>query len=442
MKTPLDRLGLRLNVCGIARAFLVVAWLPGSVGGATFEETLSGGSNAERVALAKTYEATGREADAVKAARLFHAAAAAGDAEAQCGMARLYGEGRGVKPRPEKAYVWVLAAARQGHAEAQNLLGVYLSTGAGVKPDARAAADWFRKSAFQGNAKAQFNLGACYEAGDGVERDPAQAVQWYRQSAEKGCAPAQFRMGSCYEKGLGVRRDLAQAATWYARAAAAGDVDGQFAYGRCLERGLGTAQQMPEALAWYRKAAAQGDERARQRILFLEFDESVVEKTAKGRLGFAGLRLGMPIQTAAVVLERALRRAGDDTMLFVSRIGAAARVVSGEAVEIRADADGNVAFLYLERNTLTKLLGLRSPSRAQIVAAVAQAAGLDAAKAVKTRQRIALHGRNVGEQELDVFVDGAGDELVCFGAYAGRALPKGTDVRYRPLGSILLRKSE
>ena len=442
MKALRDRDGLWAGARRIACVVVVVAAGAKGAAGGAFDETLAGGSNAERIALAKTYEATGREADAARAARLFYAAAAEGDAEAQYGMSRLYGEGRGLRKRPDKAYVWALAAARQGHAEAQNLLGVYLSTGAGVQPDARAAAAWFRKAAFQGNRKAQFNLGACFEAGDGVPHDPAQAVQWYRKAAENGCAPAQFRMGVCHEKGIGARRDAAQAAVWYARAAAAGDVDAQFAFGRCLERGLGVAPQASEALAWYRKAAAQGDDRARQRVLFLEYEAPATEGAAEGRLGLAGLRLGMPIQTASIVLERALRRVGDDAMLFVTGTGAAARVGSAEDVEIHADAGGNVASIYLEREAAAKLLGLQNPSRAQIFAAAAKAAGLDPAGAVKARKRIEHRGRRLGEQEADVLVNPAGDELVCFASYAGRALPAEAGALYRPIGSLLLKKAE
>jgi TPR repeat protein len=442
MKALLERDGFlaaaRRGACGV----IVAASLQGAAAGSAFDEALAGGSNAERVALAKSYEAAGGEAAAVKAARLFHAAAAEGDAEAQYGMSRLYGEGRGVRARPDKAFVWALAAARQGHAEAQNLLGVYLSDGTGVKADARSAADWFRKAAFQGNVKAQFNLGACFEAGDGVERDAAQAVQWYRKAAESGCVPALFRMGVCCEMGIGLGRDAAQAATWYARAAAAGDIDGQFAFGRCLERGLGVAAQAAEALTWYRKAAAQGDDRARQRILFLEYEETAIASTADGRLGLAGLRLGMPIQTAAIVLERALRKIGADAMLFVAETGTAARVASGRDVEIRADADGNVTSIYLERGMAAKLLGLQNPSRVQILAAAAKAAGLDPADAVEDRRRIEHRGQSLGTQEIDVLGNPAGDSLVCFGSYAGLALPETVGARYRPIGSLLLQQAE
>ena len=75
-------------------------------------------------------------------------------------------------------------------------------------------------------------------------------------------------------------------------------------------------------------------------------------------------------------------------------------------------------------------------------AAAAKAAGLDPAGAVKARKRIEHRGRRLGEQEADVLVNPAGDELVCFASYAGLALPAEAGSLYRPIGSLLLKKAE
>lgn len=429
LRAGCSTLAARLVSIGIAAAAVQA-----KAAGDRFDELLAGGLPSERVALAKTYEASGTQEDAVKAARLYYAVAAAGDADAQCAMSRLYSEGRGLKARPEKAYVWALAAARQGHAEAQNLVGVYCSEGTGVARDARQAAAWFRKAAFGGNVKAQFNLGACFETGDGVPQDPAQAAQWYRKAAESGCAPAQFRMGVFHERGSGVARDVAKASEWYARGAESGDADAQFAYGRCLELGAGVARNAESALAWYRKAAAQGDDRARQRILHLE-------SAADSGPGLVGLSLGMPMQTAAIVLERALREAGVDAMLFVVGTGATARVVASGVVEMLADAEGGVASVFLDRDAAVKLFRLKHPARGEILAAAAEVWGFDPGQAVAKRSRLARQGRSLGTQDLDVIRKASGDELVCFGSYAAAAEAGGAEPLYRPVGSLLLQKT-
>ena len=58
-----------------------------------------------------------------------------GDAEAQCRLGIMYGEGQNVKRDNEQAFYWLKKSYEQGKVEAQCLLAMAYATGSGVERD-------------------------------------------------------------------------------------------------------------------------------------------------------------------------------------------------------------------------------------------------------------------------------------------------------------------
>ena len=151
--------------------------------------------------------------------------AEAGNADAQCTLGFLYGQGTGVAKDEKEAVKWFTKAAEQGNANAQCRLGVYYLAGHAVVKDEKEAVKWYTKSAEQGNVAAQYNLGTLYFSGQGVAKDEKEAVKWWTKSAEQGAAFAECRLGFYYLREAGVAKDEKEAVKWFTKAAERGNVD-------------------------------------------------------------------------------------------------------------------------------------------------------------------------------------------------------------------------
>lgn len=218
----------------------------------------------------------------------FRTAAEGGDARAAYRVGVCLLEGRGCKPDPEAALVWLLraadqrdvdaqvmvancylrgevgpvnlaaavhwlgVAARQGSAEAQFSLGDLYARGIGVTADRATAAAHWQDAATQGHARAQLNLALAFVRGEGVPKDMELALSWLEKSAANGYAKAEYNLGQLYLKGPSEWRNEDSARDYLRRAANRGFAPAQFAYGRLLQRA-----DHPDALNWLRKAAAQ-----------------------------------------------------------------------------------------------------------------------------------------------------------------------------------------
>src|SRR5262249_32865700 len=97
-----------------------------------------------------------------------------------------YLEGVGVARDHGAARRWAEAAAAQGNASAQCRLGQIHHNAWGTRRDAVEAARWFSLAAEQSDAEAQMMLGASYHLGLGVAKDQAQAFRWLTQAAGHG----------------------------------------------------------------------------------------------------------------------------------------------------------------------------------------------------------------------------------------------------------------
>ena len=80
--------------------------------------------------------------------------------------------------------------ANEGDADAQCYLGTMYGNGDGVPEDDEEAVRWYLKSANQGNAQAQCNLGNMYYNGDGVPKDAVRTYFWWNLAAAQGYADA------------------------------------------------------------------------------------------------------------------------------------------------------------------------------------------------------------------------------------------------------------
>jgi TPR repeat protein len=86
---------------------------------------------------------------------LWLAAASAGNAEAQYGVACCYLEGRGCETDAGSAARYLASAAEQGHAAAAYRLGLCLLNGEGVEKDVEAGVNWLQRAAADGDGHAR-----------------------------------------------------------------------------------------------------------------------------------------------------------------------------------------------------------------------------------------------------------------------------------------------
>lgn len=425
----------------------------------SYEKILATGDAKECVALAKVYY-DGAEVtqDYEKAARLYHTAATEGNAEARYMMSLMYSEGTGVKERPDKAFAWAYSAANMGHVDAANLLGFYYSQGYGVARDEKLATLWFEKAAVKGSAKAQFNLGSsydlglgvppnpslavdwygkaasqgdprgqlalgnCFEIGKGVVRNKPLAVAWYKKAAEQDYTPAQLKLAKCYEKGIGVAIDPAAAASLYREASESGNPGALLEYGFCLELGKGVEKEETLAREMYTKAAEAGVALAKQRLAYLDWDDEAAASRAEGMkattLVFKGLYLGMPIQDAAITLEKRLREMGQDEMIFVQEENPIQVIRKDVNIEVIAKQEGLVDSIYLSNRAADRLFDTADSSNPEFIKTFVDAYDIKDAVQVIDNSPIFNGGKPVGSQKRFVYRHSSGYELSFYDSYA------------------------
>jgi hypothetical protein len=152
--------------------------------------------------------------DYAKAAQIYQALAAQGDAKAQYNLGLMYASGEGVAADQQQALKWFRQAAEQGLAEAQYRLGVIYFRNDIVPIDYEEAIQWYRRAAEQGHAQSQLNLGVIYFGGAVVPQDYTEAVRWYERAAAQGNTEAQYNLGNMYLRADGVPQDLARGHVW------------------------------------------------------------------------------------------------------------------------------------------------------------------------------------------------------------------------------------
>jgi TPR repeat protein len=81
---------------------------------------------------------------------------------------------------------WYRLAAAQVDANAQCKIGFMYGNGKGVPSNYPEAMRWYKMAAEQGNASALSNLGFMFDHGHGVEQDDARALMYYNKAAKRG----------------------------------------------------------------------------------------------------------------------------------------------------------------------------------------------------------------------------------------------------------------
>ena len=132
-------------------------------------------SAARRLGVAYARGELGLERDERRAAQLYKAAAAAGDAAAQHNLGLMYMSG-GKAP---KALKWFRAAAAQNHAPSVYNLATAYAFGTGVPRDADEASTLYRRAAMLGSADAAYALGR-------LETDLVAAREYFVVAARRG----------------------------------------------------------------------------------------------------------------------------------------------------------------------------------------------------------------------------------------------------------------
>lgn len=123
-----------------------------------------------------------RRGDYATALRLWRAAAAKGDADAQFNLGQAYKLGGGVAVDLAEAEKWYRLAALQGHAAAEENYGLVL-----FENGKRAAAvPWLERAIGRGAPRAQYLLGVMLFNGDGVAKDWVRAYALMTRAAAGG----------------------------------------------------------------------------------------------------------------------------------------------------------------------------------------------------------------------------------------------------------------
>lgn len=176
--------------------------------------------------------------------------AQAGEAKAQCDLARAYYYGKGVTQDYTEAVKWFQQSADQGFVAAQCDLGTCYYHGHGIGKNLTKAAALYQEAAEAEDATAQCWLGICYEYGHGVKKNMDKAFALYLKSAEQGKDAAQWNLAVCYEYSKGTEQDWNRAAYWYQKAAEQRMADAQKQMATCYLKGLGVPVDKEKAEYW------------------------------------------------------------------------------------------------------------------------------------------------------------------------------------------------
>ncbi len=125
--------------------------------------------------------------DPAEAVAFLERAAAAGSAEAQFELAKVYERGTGVPPDPARALDLYQAAADQDYADAINDLGfLHYQGGLGLAPDPQKALELFERAADLRHPQAQFNFAALIDDGLIDRKGPADAAHYLYEALRSG----------------------------------------------------------------------------------------------------------------------------------------------------------------------------------------------------------------------------------------------------------------
>jgi TPR repeat protein len=163
-----------------------------------------------------------------------------GNPKAQGLVARMYGNGWGIKENPKKAYEFALKGAERDDPSALFVLGYLYETGGFVERNFDESIKWYEKSAKMGNDRADKALARIYDSErDASKRNTNKAFKWLLSSANKGDAYSQRRLAIYYLYILeDDRKDFNEAVKWFLAAIDNGDVSSNILLGKAYQLGL------------------------------------------------------------------------------------------------------------------------------------------------------------------------------------------------------------
>jgi hypothetical protein len=275
---------------------------------AALEAAMLRGSVAAAVVMGRLHErGEGVPRDPLSARRAYQIAAAAGEVDAQLGLARLARSGAlpdvgaedadrmartaltsligaigagecdalatigfayrsgDVAPRDEAlAIAWLEAAAGVGHPAAAEAVAIAYRNGEGVPVDHPRAMRFYAIAAAAGRPRALYDLGAALARGDGAPRDREAGRAYLERAAAAGRVDALRILASAYRGEFGDAPEPDRALRYLEAIAGRSDADGEMlvALGRALLEGAGTAVDPLRAAALFERAALRGSAQA------------------------------------------------------------------------------------------------------------------------------------------------------------------------------------
>lgn len=173
------------------------------------------------------------------------------NAECQCCLGSMFGEGMGVPKNLEVAFRLIKIAAEKNNTSAQFLLGHMYFYGNGTPKDYTAAFKWMRKAANDDHIEAQILLGSMYYFGYGTTKNFVLAHKWYLDASNQGNLDAMHKLAILYTKGEGVRENQEVAFRYFKKAADKGHSLSQQKVLTMYSVGLGTERNMDEARKYH-----------------------------------------------------------------------------------------------------------------------------------------------------------------------------------------------
>jgi TPR repeat protein len=208
------------------------------------------------------------------AARLYKAAAEAGDVYSQYSLGFMYRRGQGVPEDFDKAAEWLVKAAENGSEAAEKELDsimpeIYARQEAMEAGDIASefvqkneydkALPYLKKAADGGDSWAQKVLGVMYKNGNAVPQNYKTAFYWFEQAAKGGDTGAMIILSGFYRDGMGVAKDNKAELYWLKKAAEQGHAEAQYLFGLITD-------DRYDGRMWWQKAADQGHEKAREAL--------------------------------------------------------------------------------------------------------------------------------------------------------------------------------
>jgi uncharacterized protein len=197
--------------------------------------------------------------------------AAAGNAQSQYQLGRMYAAGYGVTENVTEARRLFVAAANQGHIEGSAYAGQFLLRGTGGPVDSVRSLTFLERAASAGNIGAKTVLGEhlIVNAIDtGTFTNTARAIRYLEEAGDAGNATAQDILGSVYARGdAGVPKNGAKAEKYLRMGVEQGNPESMDTLGTLLIFGsLSIPQNQTEGWELVSRSAQAGNGRAMWRL--------------------------------------------------------------------------------------------------------------------------------------------------------------------------------